>query len=146
MLIREGFVTGHDFSRAAKAPKEALGFSPCGMLVLFPHRREEAASMSRKEVVLLVSRALAMIQLISAFIEITTLPDRLVSLHHYADRIGRSVASPQDFYFQSYDQVGIAFLFARVAVLLLFAFLFWNCGPWVERILLPKTDEGNESC
>ncbi len=101
--------------------------------------------MSRKEAVLLVGRALAMIQLITAFVEITTLPDRLVSLHHYTDRINRSVATSQDFYFQSYDQVGIAFLFARIAGLLLFAFLFWTCGPWIERILLPRPEIERES-
>ncbi|MGD0628725.1 MAG: hypothetical protein ABR987_05205 [Terracidiphilus sp.] len=98
--------------------------------------------MSKKEAVLLVSRALAMIQIITAFIEAATLPDRLVSLHHYTDRISRSAATSQDFYFQSYDRVGIALLFARVAGLMLFALLFWNCGPLVERILLPKSPAG----
>jgi hypothetical protein len=101
--------------------------------------------MSRKEAVLLVSRGLAMIQLISAFIEITTLPHRLVSLHHYTSRIGASTATQSDYYFRSYDQVDIAFLFARIAGLLLFAFLFWNCGPWVERILLPERESPDRS-
>jgi hypothetical protein len=27
------FVTGHDFSRAATAPKSTRGFSPCGLLL-----------------------------------------------------------------------------------------------------------------
>lgn len=94
--------------------------------------------MSRKEAVLLVSRALAVIQLITAFLEITTLPYRLISLHHYTDRINRSVATEGDFYFKSHDHVEIAFMFARIAGLMLFAFLFWKCGPWIESILLPK--------
>jgi hypothetical protein len=96
--------------------------------------------MSRKEAVLLVSRALAMIQLITAFLEITTLPDRLVSLHHYTRRISNSAASEFDYYYRSLDQMGIAFMFARVTGLLLFAFFFWNCGPWIERVLLPKRE------
>ncbi len=97
--------------------------------------------MSRKEAVLLVSRALAMIQLISALMEITTLPGRLLSLNHYAGRIAASTGVPSDYYFRSLDQVGIAFMWARIAGLLLFAFLFWNCGSWIERILLPKREE-----
>ena len=101
--------------------------------------------MSRKEAVLLVSRALAFIQLISAFLEITTLPDRLVSLQHYTSRISASTALPSDFYFRNYDQVGIAFMFARVAGLLLFAFIFWNCGPWVERVLLPECNDQEQT-
>ena len=101
--------------------------------------------MTRKEAVLLVSRALAFIQLISALLEITTLPDRLVSLHHYASRISASTALPSDYYFRSYDQVGIAFMFARVAVLLIFAFIFWNCGSWIERVLLPKRDDQEQA-
>lgn len=92
--------------------------------------------MSRKEAVLLVSRALAMIQLITAFIEVTVLPSCFVSLHHYTSRISASIATQSDYYFRSYDQIEIAFIFARIAGLLLFAFLFWNCGPWIERVLL----------
>jgi hypothetical protein len=101
--------------------------------------------MSRKEAVLLVSRALAFIQLISAFLELTTLPGRLVSLQHYTSRINASAALPSDYYFRSSDQIGIAFMFARVVGLLIFAFVFWNCGPWIERILLPKPDDQEEA-
>jgi hypothetical protein len=97
--------------------------------------------MSRKEAVLLVSRALAMIQLITAFVEIMTLPTWFVSLHHYTSRINASMATQSDYYFKSYDELSIAFLFARIAGLLFFAFIFWNCGPWIERVLLPKREE-----
>ena len=86
-----------------------------------------------------------MIQLISAILEITTLPDRLLSLHHYSNRIITSVASESDYYFRSYDQVGITMMFARIAGLLLFAFFFWNCGPWVERVLLPDRDSHDQT-
>ena len=97
--------------------------------------------MSRKEAVLLVSRALTMIQLISAFLEITTLPGRLVSLNHYTSRINASEALQSDYYFKNCDEVGIAFIWARIAVLLVCGFLFWNCGAWIERILLPTREE-----
>jgi site-specific recombinase len=101
--------------------------------------------MTRKEAVLLVSRALAIIQLITAFVEVTTLPTWFVSLHHYTSRINSSMAIPSDYYFKSYDQLGIAFDFARIAGLLLFAFLFWNCGPWIESMLLPKDEDKEDS-
>lgn len=86
-----------------------------------------------------------MIQLITAFLEITTLPDRLISLHHYTSRISASGATQSDYYFKSLDQLGIAFMFARIAGLLLFAFFFWNCGPWIERILMPKPETQDQS-
>jgi hypothetical protein len=98
--------------------------------------------MSRREAILLVSRALATIQLISTFLEATELPDRFVSLHHYASVIDAGAGTPGAYYFKSYDEIGIALNLARIAGLMIFAFMFWNCGPWVERFLLPtKNDE-----
>jgi hypothetical protein len=35
--------------------------------------------------------------------------------------------------------------FARIAGLMVFAFIFWNCGPWAERFLLPDKTEGMAS-
>ena len=102
-------------------------------------------AMTRREAVLLVSRALAMIQLISAFLEATTLPVRLISLHHYTSRIKASASILGDSYFESLDQVGIAFRFARIAGLLILAFIFWNCGPWIERVLLPNCENQEQS-
>ncbi len=97
--------------------------------------------MTRKEAILLVSRAIAVIQWSYALVEVTTLATWFLSLHHYTSRINASMALPSDYYFKSYDQIGIAFNFARIAILLLFAFLFWNCGPWIERVLLPNRED-----
>jgi hypothetical protein len=96
--------------------------------------------MSKKDAVLLVSRALAAIQLISAFLEATELPDRFVSLHRYASLIKAGVGTEGVYYFKSYDQIGIALNFARIACLMVFALIFWNCGPWVARFLLPNSE------
>jgi glycerol-3-phosphate acyltransferase PlsY len=101
--------------------------------------------MTRKEAVLLVSRAIAMMQLSYAFVEVTTLTTWFVSLNHYTSRINASMALPSDYYFKSYDQIGIAFNFARIAILMIFAFLFWNCAPWVERILLPNREDQDKA-
>ena len=96
--------------------------------------------MTRKEAVVLVSRALAVIQLIVALQEITYLPIRFMSFHHYTVRASTATALPSDAYFKSYDQLDIAFLFARIAGLLFFALLFWKCGPRIQSALLPERD------
>lgn len=84
--------------------------------------------MSREEVVRVVSRALSVIQGITAAIEISYLPERFVSLAHDAGRLNDFVA---------YDRIGLAFLFFRIAFLLAAAAALWNCGPWIQRLLGP---------
>ena len=97
--------------------------------------------MSRKEAVLLVSRALAVLQLIYALMELTNLPIRLMSLHHHTtSRVSVLAPSGYDDFWSGYYRVDIAFLVARIMIYLVFAFVFWNCGPWIERLLLPNSD------
>ncbi len=101
--------------------------------------------MSRKEAVLLVSRALAIIQFVAALLDISYLPERFVSLSHY-ERIGSIVAATEtDSYFQALGRVGIAFMLVRIAGLLVLAVIFWNCGPWFETVLLPKRDRKDQT-
>ncbi|MGD0106292.1 MAG: hypothetical protein ABSC06_19960 [Rhodopila sp.] len=97
--------------------------------------------MSRKEAVLLVSRALAMIQLICALMEVTYLPIRFMSLFHHTTRISLLGSSGYDDFWSGYYRTDIAFLLSRIIIYLVFAFVFWNCGPWIEHILLPKREE-----
>jgi hypothetical protein len=97
--------------------------------------------MSRKDAVLLVSRALSILQLIYALMELTYLPIRFVSLHHHTTRANVLGSSGYDDFWSGYYRVDIAFLFARVAICLVVAFLFWNCGPWIDRLLLPESDD-----
>jgi hypothetical protein len=97
--------------------------------------------MSRKEAVLLVSRTLSILQLIYAMMELTYLPVRFASLFHHTTRINLLGPSGYDDYWSGYYRVDIAFLFARVTICLVVAFLFWNCGPRIERMLLPNPEE-----
>jgi hypothetical protein len=97
--------------------------------------------MSRKEIVLLVSRALAIIQFISAVLEIAYLPEKLFSYLHYAGRLGNVVTA--NGYWAAYYRVEIGFFFARIIFLLVLTVVFWNCGPWVERTLLPSRADQN---
>jgi|SRR5215467_12340186 len=96
--------------------------------------------MSRKEVVLLVSRAVAAIQLITALIEMTYLPERLFSLHHFANLRSVLLSNLDVNYYATSDRIGVVSLIARIAGLLILTVVFWRCGPWVERALLPKQE------
>lgn len=101
--------------------------------------------MTKKEAVLLVSRALAIIQIVTALEAITYLPERFISLFHHAQ--AESVLEPFkiDRYFQTLDRVGMTLMLVRILGLLVLAFIFWNCGPWVERILLPRQENTDPS-
>ena len=92
--------------------------------------------MARSEIVRLVSRALAIIQFIMGLEEITYLPSRLISAHHY---IGGTLSSPS--YLEIYYRVEVSFLFLRIAGFLVLAWLFWQCGPKISRLLLPPNHD-----
>ena len=91
--------------------------------------------MTRDEAVVLVSRALAIIQLVTAAIEVTYLPERILSVAHYA-RLGNGLSSTAD-YFLRLDVIELCGYLVRIPSLLLLALIFWNCGPWIARVLLP---------
>ncbi len=94
--------------------------------------------MSRDDAVLLVSRAIAVIQLICAFVDASYLPERFVSLHHYSIA---GLLSLGDTYFANLDRVEIGFHLGRIAGYFFASWIFWNCGPRISRILLPSRKE-----
>ncbi len=73
-----------------------------------------------------------MIQFVNAMEEITYLPSRMYSAHHYS---GIGVRS----YLQTIYSVDVGMLFLRIAGLLVLAWVFWNCGPRIARMLLPES-------
>jgi hypothetical protein len=90
--------------------------------------------MSRKEAVLLVSRAFAAMQLATALLEMGYLPERFWSMHHHTAVSVLSV-SAADSYWNAYYRINILFLIARILGLLTLTVLFWRCGSWVERVV-----------
>jgi len=90
--------------------------------------------MRRDEAVRLVSRALAVIQFVSAMEDITYLPSRMYSAHHYS---GIGTTS----YLQTTYNLDVGTLFLRIAGLLVLAWVFWNCGPRIARMLLPEEQD-----
>jgi len=95
--------------------------------------------VSKDQVVLLVSRAIAIIQCITAMLEISYLPERLMSLHHYQAR-GNAPAALPDYLARLYS-TEVALLCFRIALLLTLTLVFWQCGPRLREFLLPKDGE-----
>jgi hypothetical protein len=98
--------------------------------------------MSRKELVLLVSRAFALLMIAWAFVELTYLPDRVLGLVHHLNE--RSALAPHD-YWSDYYSVLTASTVLRMLVFLFAAVLFWKCGPQVEALFLSRQSSQNES-
>jgi small-conductance mechanosensitive channel len=97
--------------------------------------------MMRREIVVLVSRALAVIQVMSALMEASYLPQFLMALWH---RIGPLRFLDLSSYWSVYEIESTLALILRIALLLLAAYLFWNCGPGIENFLVPKSSESRE--
>lgn len=97
--------------------------------------------MSRSEIVRLVSRAVAVIQLVSALEEISYLPQRILSAQHYGAWDHLSV-SP---YLARQYSLDVASLFGRTALLLTLAWIFWTCSPRIANLLLPPNGESGDA-
>ena len=95
--------------------------------------------MSRREIVVLVSRALACIQLITALLDVCYLPEKLFSFVHYANQ--PDISGNSQHYFRMLESVSILTLVLRIGILLVSFLIFWNCGAWVERTLLPQVEK-----
>jgi len=93
--------------------------------------------MSRKELVLLLSRAFALLLITWAFVELTYLPERLFALSHHLSQ--SSVLVTHD-YWSSYYLIITGFLVLRMLAFFLAAALFWRCGPRVEALFSPKQE------
>ncbi len=88
--------------------------------------------MSRDEIVLLVSRALAVMQAAYALVDVTYVPGYLFSADHYGSAGG---------YLSTIHRIDIAEMLVRIVGLSFLSWLFWQCGPWVAELLLPARAE-----
>lgn len=93
--------------------------------------------MSRKEVVLVVSRAVAVIQIVTVLLEMTYIPGRLYSLSHHSKAMIESGSSETSVYLWTDDRISLAMYMLRIIILMIVAALFWTCGPKVEQLLCP---------
>jgi hypothetical protein len=98
--------------------------------------------MSRKEIVLLVSRAFALLLISWAFVEVTYLPERLFALSHHLSQSSVFVAND---YWSRYYSIITLFLVLRMLALFVAAALFWSCGPRVEALFSPQQENREAS-
>lgn len=91
--------------------------------------------MLRRETVLLVSRAIAILSAIEALIHLSNLPYQafLMVRQYFRGLHG----GPQNYLVPEQWMV-LVLILVRVLGLLFIATLFWNCGPAIEHALLPK--------
>jgi hypothetical protein len=94
----------------------------------------EGGAMSRKEIVVLASRAVAFIEAMSALLYLTELPAEVTEFLHYFAL--RSV-SPTSAYLSRYYAEATLSIVLRIAITAFAALLFWECGPKIEKFLLP---------
>jgi len=87
--------------------------------------------MSKKELVLLASRAFALLLIVWAASDVTYLPERLFEFLHYVTR--RSVLQQHD-YLSSYYLLATALIVLRIIALFVAAAAFWKCGPRIEAL------------
>ena len=92
--------------------------------------------MTRDEAVILVSRALAIMQLVSAGLEATYFPAYILSWKHHAG-FGSNLDFGAD-YFTRLCSLELGALILRFTGLLFVAYLFWNGGPHIARLFLPS--------
>jgi len=94
--------------------------------------------MRRKEIILLVSRVLSVFYFVWATYDTTYLPERLTSYLHYAGEARMAGKPISGSYLSSLYAVSVGMIFVRITIYVVLAVVFWKCGPWVERTLLPE--------
>jgi hypothetical protein len=93
--------------------------------------------MSRREIVLLVSRAIAILQFIEVLVySLTSIVPLLLGLSLVSQR-QQQISPALHALFETAHQTQVLLILVRIAVQLIVALLFWWCGPLVERLLLP---------
>ena len=97
--------------------------------------------MSKKELVLLVSRAFALLLITWALVEVTYIPERVFALSHHM-RQSSVLATSLD-YGSRYYLILIVFNVVRMLALFFAAVLFWRCGPRVEALF--SQQPGNQA-
>ncbi|HZY64186.1 MAG TPA: hypothetical protein VFE38_16835 [Edaphobacter sp.] len=99
--------------------------------------------MSKREIVLLASRVIALLQITTALIDsFINLPEQAlllsqqIRLYHAVSAIHIPPSSIQ--------WIPITFTILRIALLWLFGVLFWRCGPMIEQLFTFVGDNREE--
>jgi hypothetical protein len=97
--------------------------------------------MSRKDALVMASRALALLFAVSALVEASYLPEFLHSFRHYNNLEPGSSMAIQ--YWRHYYLIRSSFLVARIVGFFLLARWLFKGGPEVEELLLRSDPEEN---
>jgi hypothetical protein len=97
--------------------------------------------MSRKDAVVLASRALALLFAVWALGEASNLPDRLHSFLHYINQEPGSSTALQ--YLRHYYLISLGFLVTRIVGFSLISRWLYKGGPEVEDLLSPPAPPEN---
>ena len=101
--------------------------------------------MSRKDGILLASRALALVLIIGALDELSYLPTRLYSFLHYVHDDSILAPSPRGQYLGHYYLIELGFLVIRIVGYSLTAWWLYRGGPEIDELFLPSAPEGSQS-
>jgi hypothetical protein len=98
--------------------------------------------MSKREIVVLVSRALALTQAVYGIVGATYVPEEVIfltqRLKSHSVLVPVSLASEPQFY-------SLIFYILRLVIITAAAVLFWKCGPRVSNWLLPELEPEPEN-
>ena len=93
--------------------------------------------MSRKEIVVLVSRAVALSQVIYALVDATSIPERVIWLIY---RLRSHSVLEQKTFTGDPEFYSLIFNIVRLLIISTAAILFWRCGPRIANWLLPESE------
>ena len=92
--------------------------------------------MSRRDAVVVASRALSVLLTVWALTEVSYLPEFLHSLLHYSDQ-GLQASASYLQYMHRYYLLRVGFLVTRIVGYFLMARWLYKAGPEIEELLLP---------
>lgn len=96
--------------------------------------------MSKKEIVVIVSRALSMYCLLWVFAELTYVPIRVYDVLYHLGPQTLTTA-----YFRDTYVLELVFLFVRIAVLSVIAIWLYRCSPRIQAFFMPEADVENNN-
>ena len=94
--------------------------------------------ITREDLIKVACRSLAIIQLVTAALEISYLPERIIEVAHHSIRVSVLSVADRESYFSSLYQTGLIMLIMRIAGLLLLTLILWNGSARIGRLLLPE--------
>ena len=133
----------------AKRTSEPLGGS-AGISAQLLKEQEvtKKNTMSKRELVLIVSRGFALLLIAWALLELTYLPERVFSIYHHVGQQSVLNNTHGDYwakyyrdYWASYYLLVTVMLILRALAEAVAALVFWRCGPRVEALFSKSTGE-----